>query len=186
MKNNFNLKGTYFLIIVNVVVFVISFGGNILTDSFGNYYGYIFFNHEWYRLFSCMFLHAGISHLVCNMIALLEYGFIVENTYGTCRFLELYILSGLGASFISALFNMVLSRDIISVGASGAICGLLGVVLADIKGDKKGKLINIIIGVVPLFIIGISPGIDNFAHFGGVFIGYILGRIFRKKGNLDE
>ena len=177
----FNIKGVVGITIINVIMFVITLGGFLFSDSLGNFWVYTFVNHEYYRLFTCMFVHAGISHLVCNTIALFQYGILVENAYGTKKFILFYILCGLGASVGSALINMILGRSVISVGASGAICGLLGIIIADLKGSKKGKVINILCGLVPLFIIGISSGVDNIAHFSGVFTGYIIGRIFKSK-----
>ena len=177
----FKIKGVLIITIINIIVFVLTLGGLAFSDILGNYWAYTFLNHEYYRLFTCMFVHAGFSHIICNTITLWQYGILVENAYGTRKFILLYILSGLGASLGSAGINMIFNRAIISVGASGAICGLLGIIIADLKGNKKGKFINILCGLVPLFIIGITPGVDNIAHFSGVFAGYIVGRIFKSK-----
>lgn len=175
------VKGILGITSVNIVIFVLTLGGLVFGNFLGNFWGYTFLNHEYYRLFTCIFVHSGITHLICNTIALFQYGIIVENAYGTRKFVFLYILSGIGASLGSAFINMIFQRNIISVGASGAICGLLGIIVADLKGSKKGKIINVICGLVPLIIIGISPGVDNIAHFSGFLMGFILGRIFKSK-----
>mgnify|MGYP003301457752 CR=1 FL=1 len=125
-----------------------------------------------YRLFTCMFLHIGIMHLICNMYSLYVIGKEVENLYGKLIFLVKYILSGISGSILSLAFN----SNTISVGASGAIFGLLGALLyfgyyyrtylgATIKSSVLPVIIlNLIIGFT-------SNGIDNFAHIGGLIGG---------------
>ena len=174
-------KTTISIITVNIICFILTLGGNIFLDKFGNTWSSTFFNHEYYRLFTCIFLHAGFSHIICNTISLLQSGILVESIYGRKVFIFTYIFSGIFASFCSAFINMLLGRNILSVGASGAICGLLGLFLADFKGDKESKLKNLIIILLPIIIIGFTAGVDNIAHFGGVLGGFIIGRIVLRK-----
>jgi len=125
-----------------------------------------------YRLFTCIFLHIGIFHLVCNMYSLCVIGKEVESLYGKLKFLIIYILSGICGSILSLAFN----ANTISAGASGAIFGLLGAMLyfgyyyrtylgASIKSSVLPVIIlNLIIGFL-------NPGIDNSAHIGGLVAG---------------
>jgi len=125
-----------------------------------------------YRLFTCIFLHIGIFHLVCNMYSLYVIGKEVESLYGKLKFLIIYILSGICGSILSLAFN----ANTISAGASGAIFGLLGAMLyfgyyyrtylgASIKSSVLPVIIlNLIIGFL-------NPGIDNSAHIGGLVAG---------------
>lgn len=127
-----------------------------------------------YRLFTCMFLHIGIMHLICNMYSLYVIGKEVENLYGKLKFLIIYILSGVSGSILSLAFN----SNTISAGASGAIFGLLGALLyfgyyyrtylgATIKSSVLPVIIlNLIIGFL-------NPGIDNSAHIGGLVAGIL-------------
>ena len=127
-----------------------------------------------YRLFTCMFLHIGIFHLICNMYSLYAIGKEVENLYGKLKFLIIYILSGICGSILSLAFN----ENTISAGASGAIFGLLGALLyfgyyyrtylgATIKSSVLPVIIlNLIIGFL-------NPGIDNSAHIGGLVAGVL-------------
>ena len=132
-----------------------------------------------WRFFSSMFLHIGFQHLLFNGYALYIFGPEMERMYGRFRFISIYVLSGLFGS----LASFALSQALLSAGASGAIFGLIGMQLAyfyrhkDRLGEMgRSRLMN------TLFIIGLNilfgltvPGIDNWAHMGGLLCGTILG-----------
>ena len=134
-----------------------------------------------WRLITPIFLHAGILHIAGNLWMLLRFGYILEARWGWWRFGLVYLLAGIGASMWSA----VLGYDTWSVGASGAIMGIMG---ADITyviynyheiPDVKIEAMFITITVVINFLFGISQtGIDNWAHFGGLMMGLPLGLWF--------
>ena len=178
-KHNKKTSGVLLICILNFIVFGISLGGNLLIDFFGNYYGYTLENLQLWRLLTNIFFHGSLIHIGCNTLSLLQLGTIVESKYGRENFLFIYIVSGIGASFISALFNMFFNFNTISVGASGAICGLLGFMFGKLKGNVKNKLLSLGFVIVPFLIVGISGGnVDNVAHFGGIFVGFLIGRLF--------
>ncbi len=132
---------------------------------------------EWWRLFSCTFLHSGPMHFLFNSYVLWILGTQLERILGTWRFLVLYGLSCLGASLVSMTF-----LDGFSVGASGGLWGLLGAeaVLAwrsegllpkaVIEGARKAAVINLGINVINSF----RPHVDMWAHFGGGAVGGLL------------
>ncbi|MDZ7548775.1 rhomboid family intramembrane serine protease, partial [Clostridium perfringens] len=125
-----------------------------------------------YRLLTSAFLHGGIIHIFFNMSALNIIGREVEAVYGSKRYILIYFISALGGSVFSYLF----SPNIPSVGASGAIFGLLGamLILGLKERDKIGKqyVKNILETICLNVIIGITiPNIDNLAHLGGLVIG---------------
>ena len=131
-----------------------------------------------WRLFASMFLHIGVMHLVFNGYALLVLGTDVERLYGSARFLAIYLLAGLWGG----LASFALSPDL-SAGASGAIFGLLGAMVAFLRRERRvfgswgrQRLLNLL-GVAALnLVLGFTvPGIDNFAHLGGLFSGAVLG-----------
>jgi len=134
-----------------------------------------------WRLITPIFLHAGVLHIAGNLWMLLRFGYVLETRWGWWRFGLVYLLAGIGASMWSA----VLGFDTISVGASGAI---MGIMVADISyiaynwqeiPDVKIEAIFITITVVINFLFGISQtGIDNWAHFGGLMMGLPLGLWF--------
>lgn len=131
---------------------------------------------ELWRLFTPMFLHASIYHILFNMYALAIIGPGLERQYGHGRFLVLYVLGGFGGNVISFLFSPNLS-----VGSSTAIFGLLGAegVLLYHNRQIFGKmaqraLSNVILIAVVNLVIGLSPGIDNWGHVGGLIGGTLF------------
>lgn len=139
----------------------------------------IFSGHEWYRLVTAMFLHGGLLHIGFNMMVLLDLGPVVEEIYGSARYLFLYIMMGAVSFVFSALAGHF------SLGASGAILGLVGLLLAVTtrRGGMQMKEMRsrLISWVVTIFAIGfLFRGLqtDNWAHFGGLAAGFLLGKIF--------
>ncbi len=131
---------------------------------------------QWWRFFTPMLLHGSILHIGFNMYALLSFGSGLERHYGHGRFLLLYLLSG----FAAGVFSFLLTQEY-SIGASGAIFGLIGaegVFLYQNRrlfGDQvKAQINNIIVIVAVNLFLGLSPGIDNWAHIGGLLGGLIF------------
>uniref|UniRef100_A0A7N0U144 RHOMBOID-like protein n=1 Tax=Kalanchoe fedtschenkoi TaxID=63787 RepID=A0A7N0U144_KALFE len=135
--------------------------------------------HQQWRLVSCMWLHAGLIHLVVNMVSLIFIGIRLEQQFGFVRVGIIYLLSGFGGSILSSLFL----RDNISVGASGALFGLLGAMLSElltnwsIYTNRAAALFTLIIVIAINLAVGILPHVDNFAHIGGFLTGFFLGFI---------
>lgn len=139
-------------------------------------------NGEWWRLFTSMFLHGGIMHLFLNIYGLVIAAIFVEPLLGRQKYFILYILSGLCGSLASIWWY----PNTISVGASGAIFGLYGAILGLLltnafpKEGKKGifMMIGIYVGINLLW--GLTGGIDNAAHIGGLLSGALIGIILYK------
>ncbi|VFR03315.1 unnamed protein product [Cuscuta campestris] len=135
--------------------------------------------HQVWRLMSCMWLHAGVFHVAANMVSLLFVGIRLEQEFGFVKIGLLYTLSGIGGSLASALFV----RTAISVGASGALFGLLGAMLSElltnwsIYENKVATLLTLIVIILINLGVGILPHVDNFAHLGGFVTGFLLGFI---------
>jgi len=139
----------------------------------------IFVGHEWYRLVTAMFLHGGLIHIGFNMMVLIDIGPMVEEIYGSARYLFLYVAMGIASYVVSALAGNF------SVGASGAILGIIGLLIA--ITTKRGGLqmrelrSRLISWVVTIFLLGfLARGLrtDNWAHFGGLASGFLLGKLF--------
>ncbi|MCH8063893.1 MAG: rhomboid family intramembrane serine protease [Chloroflexi bacterium] len=146
---------------------------------FGAMFGPLIANGEYWRLFTAMFLHVGIMHLMFNGIGLLIFGRMLERVFGHYRFATIYVLAGLSGSIASYTFNPV----VIGAGASGAIFGVLGALTAffllrrDVLGNvgrryRSGLALIVLINLAFGFFI---PGIDNWAHLGGLGGGLVLG-----------
>lgn len=136
--------------------------------------------HQGWRLITCIWLHAGVIHLLANMLSLVFIGIRLEQQFGFVRVGIIYLVSGLGGSILSSLF---IQRNI-SVGASGALFGLLGAMLSElltnwtIYANKAAALITLVIIIAINLAVGILPHVDNFAHIGGFLAGFLLGFIF--------
>lgn len=136
---------------------------------------------QWWRLVTPMALHGSLIHLLFNSWALYAIGLDVERVYGTARFLAIYLLAGLAGSIASYVFN----AQSLSVGASGAIFGLLGALAAfsytsrSLIGREASRMqlgqmatlavINLGLGFIP------GSNIDNSAHIGGLIVGGLVG-----------
>ncbi|EXC34104.1 Inactive rhomboid protein 1 [Morus notabilis] len=133
-------------------------------------------NQGW-RLITCIWLHAGVIHLLANMLSLVFIGIRLEQQFGFVRVGLIYLISGLGGSILSSLF---IQRNI-SVGASGALFGLLGAMLSElltnwtIYTNKAAALFTLIVIIAINLAVGILPHVDNFAHIGGFLTGFLLG-----------
>ncbi|MBA3471473.1 MAG: rhomboid family intramembrane serine protease, partial [Herpetosiphonaceae bacterium] len=135
---------------------------------------------QWWRFLTAMILHGGLVHLAFNSYALYILGPEVERIYGAPRFAAIYLAAGLGGSVGSYVFGDLFAP---SIGASGAIFGLLGALAAfaysarETLGDTARRNLRQIAGVaaINLFIGFALPGIDNYAHLGGLIIGIVVG-----------
>ena len=175
---------TWVLLAANIIVWLamsVSGGSqdpDVLLD-FGAMYGPFIADGEYWRLFTAMFLHVGLTHLLFNGFGLLIFGQLVERIYGPYRFIAIYVLAGLTGSVASYLFN----TDVIGAGASGALFGILGALGAffaarrDLLGEVgQQNLIGIAVLAGINLVFGFSTsGIDNFAHMGGLVGGVVLG-----------
>jgi rhomboid protease GluP len=179
---------TPILIYLNALVFIIlAFKGVSwygpsaakLLECGGNFRPSVL-NGEWWRLFTYMFLHSGIFHLLMNIYALLYIGMFLEPLFGRFRLLSAYLLTGICAGLLS----IIMHPYSVGVGASGAIFGLYGVFLAMLttshieKAMRNTLLRSILFFVVLNLMNGLSGNIDNAAHIGGLLSGMIIGYIY--------
>jgi rhomboid protease GluP len=176
------------LVVINVAVFAMMAvaGAGVFTldptvhVAWGSNFGPYTTDGQWWRLFTSMFLHFGVIHLLFNMWALWDLGKVAERLYGNYVFLALYILAGLAGSIASVSWN----NEVNSAGASGAIFGVLGALLAymldkrnDVPLTVMKKHRNAALGFIAYSLLyGFGhKGIDNAAHIGGLVAGMILG-----------
>ncbi|KAL9246752.1 hypothetical protein vseg_020248 [Gypsophila vaccaria] len=137
----------------------------------------VVYRHQGWRLITCIWLHAGVIHLFANMLSLVLIGIRLEQQFGFLRIGLLYLVSGVGGSVLSSLFL----QKSISVGASGALFGLLGAMLSElltnwtIYSNKAAALVTLIVMIVINLAVGILPHVDNYAHIGGFLTGFLLG-----------
>ncbi len=167
------------LVLINVLVFLTIHGANILIEEnfillrFAKLTKAISIGGEYYRLFTPIFMHESITHLLFNCMAIIILGKPVEQIFGKKKFLIIFIVAGLFGNLSSFIFSYSLS-----IGASGGVFGFFGVhIYLYIKNRETylkvfGKdifqllIINVIIGFA-------VPNIDFFAHFGGIVGGFL-------------
>lgn len=183
------------LLTLNIIVFVLmwldpSGSGSPQAEGlklarWGSNAGPLTLSGQWWRLVTSMFLHGGLLHIAFNMFALWQVGRLVERMFGSARFFALYMIAGVCGSVASVLWNPFVN----SVGASGAIFGIIGGLLAfirrpdsgvpptivkDLRGSLSGFLLfNIAAGLV-------YPHTDNAAHIGGLIGGYLAGHLLAR------
>lgn len=191
-------RAVYVLLAVNVLMYGVSLllasrlGGQVVIDqqAIDPFTAALYFlgakenaainAGEWWRLLTPMVLHGSVFHLLFNSWALYALGADVERVYGTLRFLALYLLAGLAGSIASYVFN----PGSLSVGASGAIFGMLGALAAfsytsrsligaEASRMQLGQMATL--AVINLAFGFAVPNIDNSAHIGGLIVGGLVG-----------
>lgn len=177
-------KITFTFIFVNIFCFI---GFNVLLSDEIFYllvqinYN-IVENYEIWRLFSAIFLHADVMHLFSNMVALFLFGVAVENNYSKLEYLFIFFISGLIGNFFSLLLLPLYS---ISLGASGAIFGLVGAAFVKYASEDRSFLFLGLLYIAYFIFTSFAPGINLWAHLfglaGGLFFGYLFNRRSRKK-----
>ncbi len=209
-------KVTKNLIIINIVVFVATlFNENFMIGTFGLFYPTsVYF--RWWQPITHMFMHGGFWHIFFNMYTLFIFGVVVERIIGSKKFLLFYFVCGLGAaglqmltqyiemqSFLAsgsqaAMEGVIALKSTPTVGASGAIYGVL-MGYAMLFPDSKMTLLfppvtlsaKWMVGIfaaIELFtgVAGWADGIAHFAHLGGLLIGWLMIRWWRRRGVLFD
>lgn len=186
------------LVVINVLVFIAMCVGGVGFFSadgekvvhWGSNFGPLTMGGEWWRLFTSLFVHFGVIHLALNMLVLLSSGAAIERLFGSARFLLLYLCAGLSGSMASLLWNPVVN----SAGASGAIFGIFGGLLAFVLNPRNGVPVAVVseqrnsvlfFAMYNLAFGSVHSGIDNAAHVGGLvggfLAGFLLARPLRKE-----
>ena len=165
------------LVVINVIVYLIcTFTGDLLYNI-GELDAVAVLRYgEYGRILSSTFLHAGIEHLFNNMVILFFLGAMIEKVTGHLQFLILYLLSGIGANICSLIYKVIAMERIASVGASGAIFGLDGGLLAWILLDLTPKRVILMIAL-SLYNGFTAQNVDNAAHVGGLLTGFLAGAL---------
>jgi rhomboid protease GluP len=179
---------TKILLAVNIAVFLLMAVNGIANKGFGDddpffrwgaNFGPAVLNGQYWRLVTAVFLHGGLWHVAVNMWSLWQLGNLAERLLGRNAYLGLYLLSGIAGNILSIAVNPL----VLSVGASGAVFGLAGALIAilifvrlDAPPDQIARLRNNLISVVIINLIlgGMIAHIDNFAHVGGLVCGFSI------------
>lgn len=178
------------IVLTNLLVFLIlNFMGNVTDAVFMAQHGAlelgaVMEKGQYYRLFTAMFLHFGADHLLQNMLILMLIGCRLERIVGKGKYLFIYLGAGLVSSLSSLFITLVREPYTVSAGASGAIFGVLGgllfLILKDVIQKRRRRMKEIgLTGIIFMIVSALSygfttTGVDNAAHLGGLFAGFIL------------
>jgi len=178
-------KVTLLLISVNIICYIVL---NLILDVeflllFAQINSKVIEDLELWRLITSIFLHADAIHLFSNMVALLIFGAAIENNFPRYQYIIIYFISGL----IGNLFSLVLlPLYVISLGASGAIFGLIGATFIFFVREEPSLIGISIIYIFYFIIMSFQPGINYWAHIFGLAGGVLFGYIFKRKKKYEE
>jgi membrane associated rhomboid family serine protease len=178
---------TALLLAINVTVFIVMvvssgsierFRGDTLIQWGANFGPYTL-GGEYWRLLSAAFVHANPIHILVNAWALWSLGQLCERLFGKWQTLAIYVLTGVGGSLLSIAWN----QERLSVGASGAIFGIIGALVAGLRfgdlglshGQRRAMFSSLVSVAAINFVIGFTGGIDNMCHLGGFVTGLLVG-----------
>ena len=185
---------------INVAVFIaMVLAGVSMFDNpagqdlvrWGANFGPLTASGQWWRLLTCVFIHGGLLHIAFNMWCLWDLGRLAESVYGHWTFAVVYLITGLSASLTSLAWNPA----VLSVGASGAIFGIAGALLASFylgefslpRAAITGTMRSVAMFVGYNLIFGaVMARTDNAAHVGGLVMGLILGALIAKVAPLQD
>ena len=180
------------LIIINIVIFFLAeiFSGStentqVLIRWGGAYVPYIA-QGEYWRLFTAMFMHAGMRHLLNNMLILYVMGQHLEFLLGRICFAVLYLAGGLSANYAAYLWYRSRGEATVAVGASGAVFAVIGALIWIIlrnRGRADGLTLRqmLIMLVLSLYFGFVSRGVSNAAHIAGLISGFVLAVLLYRK-----
>ena len=177
---------TIFLITFNTLLYLFfSFG--LLDDVFYllvQINSKVVYDLELWRLVTSMFLHGDVLHLFSNMFSLLIFGSYIELSFSKYKFVLIYFISGILGSVFTIF---LLPLNTISLGASGAIFGLIGAALSILIFDRNNPLIILGLVYVLYFVItSFSPGINYLAHIFGLLGGFVTGYLLRRNKRNEQ
>jgi rhomboid protease GluP len=180
-KNSQKFKPTYILIALNIAFYIYTsvVGRDFMNTSgdmivkYGQVNSLVIYSGYYYQLFTSMFIHANIAHIAGNMLFLLIFGLRGEEMFSLPEYLSIYFLGGITGNLLSLLLPL----DTISVGASGAIFAMLGAAIIYARRSFRQSIIGALIYAFFLLFLSSGPGVNNFAHIGGLVTGLLVGYV---------
>jgi Uncharacterized membrane protein (homolog of Drosophila rhomboid) len=196
MPNCTKYRPTIILIAINVAIYIAGAiaGGNALYTGeptilqWGQVNASVLYNGAYYQLFTSMFIHASIFHLVGNMLFLFIFGLRGEEIFSLPEYLAVYLVGGLVGNVVSLAFGVGnLPYDpFISVGASGAIFAMFGACIIYVRRSIRQSIIGAFVYGFFLLLFSTGPGVNDLAHFGGLLLGLLLGYIIASTRKPEE
>jgi rhomboid protease GluP len=185
-KSSKKYMPTYIIIALNIIFYVYTsiLSGNIVEMDYYviQQYGQcnlFVLNGAYWQLFTSMFVHVSIVHLLVNMFFLLIFGLRAEEMFNIQEYLLIYFLGGLVGNLLSLAFGPYSASGVpfVSAGASGAIFGVFGACTIYVRRAIGQSIITALMYAFFLFMINIGPGVNFLAHFGGLVVGLLIGYV---------
>ena len=178
-KSSKKYMPTYIIIALNIIFYVCTsiIGGDFITTGdlaifwFGQVNFAIIYYGWYWQLFTSMFVHVSIVHLLGNMFFLFIFGLRAEELFSLKEYLLIYFLSGLTGNLLTLLFGL----DMVSAGASGAIFGIFGACIIYVRRTIGQSIISALMYAFFLFVISMGQDVNVFAHLGGLVVGLLIG-----------
>jgi membrane associated rhomboid family serine protease len=176
------MQDTKLITVTNIIIFitVLMYLVQINMENGSLYLGLNRFFIEgglWYQPLSTMFAHGGVGHILMNMFVLFQFGNMIEKYRGIKALLILYFIGGVITSLLSFYFMQALGMNSNLVGASGAICVLLGYIALIDTYQRKGIITWILLISIAPVLIGLP--VAWYAHLIGLAVGFILGKFLK-------
>jgi rhomboid protease GluP len=178
-KSSKKYMPTYIIIALNIIFYVYTsiIGGDFITTGdnaiswFGQVNYYVIYRGWYWQLFTAMFVHVSITHLLGNMFFLLVFGLRAEEMFNIQEYLLIYFLSGLTGNLLTLLFGV----DMVSAGASGAIFGMFGACVIYVRRAIGQSIISALLYSFFLLMISMGLNVNVLAHLGGLVVGLLIG-----------
>jgi rhomboid protease GluP len=185
----FRFTPTTALIVVNLVVYVFTsvVGGNFLYTNdkilvgLGQYNDFVM-SGGWWQLFTAMFVHVHLFHLLGNMLFLLIFGARGEELFSEKEFFFIYLAGGLSGN----LLTLLMGPSTVSAGASGAIFGMFGACVIYLGQTLGQSIMGALVFSFYLLMLSTGAGVNVFAHFGGLVAGLAIGYALAKSRKLAK
>jgi rhomboid protease GluP len=148
-----------------------------LLTVFGQWNARVLSDGWYWQLFTSLFVHGNLLHILGNMFFLLIYGVRAEELFRNREYLMIYFGSGLAGNLLSLLMG----PDVVSVGASGAIFGLFGASVIYMRRSVGQSIAGALMYAFYLFVLNVGVGVNLLAHFGGLAAGLLMGYLLAQK-----
>ena len=186
---------TIILIALNVAIYIYGaivggdalYTGNNVIAQWGQVNAYVLYDGAYFQLFTSMFIHASIFHLVGNMLFLFIFGLRGEEMFSLPEFLGIYLAGGLVGNVLSLAFGPGTYLDpFISVGASGAIFALFGACIIYVRRSIRQSILGAFVYGFFLLLFSAGPGVNDLAHIGGLIFGLLIGYVLASRRKPHE
>ena len=186
MNNTQKIKPTFILIVLNIAFYIYTSvaGGDFMNTSnsmildFSQINWLVLYESQYYRLLTSMFVHANIAHIAGNMVFLLIFGLRSEEMFSLPEYLSIYFLGGFTGNLLSLV---LLPLNVPSVGASGAIFALFGAATIYARRNFRQSIVGALVYAFFLLFLSSGPGVNNFAHIGGLIAGLLIGYLLASR-----